>query len=56
MNVWQRPDFVELCLNAEIGAYQEDTGEERDAPPLRRPAAAATETDAQIVEALEHVA
>jgi hypothetical protein len=33
MQIWQRPDFVELCMNAEIGAYQEDTGEERDAPP-----------------------
>lgn len=34
MNIWQKPAFVELCMNAEIGAYQEDTGEERDSPPL----------------------
>ncbi len=34
MEIWQRPDFVELCMNAEIGAYQEDTGDERETPPF----------------------
>lgn len=28
MKKWEKPTFVELCLNAEIGAYQEDTGDE----------------------------
>lgn len=34
MNIWQRPSFVELCMNAEIGAYQEETRDERESPPL----------------------
>ena len=34
MNIWQRPSFVEVCMNAEIGAYQEDTGDERESPPI----------------------
>jgi hypothetical protein len=29
---WKKPTFVELCMNAEIGAYQEDTGDEREMP------------------------
>jgi hypothetical protein len=33
MKTWKKPAFIELCMNAEIGAYQEDTGEERE-PPL----------------------
>jgi hypothetical protein len=34
MNTWHKPTFVELCMNAEIGAYQEDPGEEREPPVL----------------------
>lgn len=36
MNIWQRPDFIELCVNAEIGAYVEDAVEDREAPLLAR--------------------
>jgi hypothetical protein len=28
---WERPDFVEIAMNAEIGGYQSDFGDE---PPL----------------------
>ena len=34
MKNWQKPRFAELCMNAEIGAYQEDTGEPPQEPPL----------------------
>jgi hypothetical protein len=37
MTTWQKPEFIELCMNAEIGAYQEDTGNERDQPILLAP-------------------
>lgn len=26
MTTWQKPDFTELSMNAEIGSYQEDFG------------------------------
>ena len=28
---WERPDFIEIAMNAEIGGYQSDFGEE---PPV----------------------
>jgi len=34
MNDWTRPSFIEICMNAEIGAYQEDRDDPRDAPPF----------------------
>ncbi len=34
MNDWKKPSFVEICMNAEIGAYQEDRDDPRDAPPF----------------------
>jgi hypothetical protein len=37
---WQKPEFTELAMNAEIGAYQEDSGG-RGNPPVLAPAAAA---------------
>ena len=43
MTLWKKPTFVELCMNAEIGAYQEDSGEERE-PPLSFPDSAASAT------------
>jgi hypothetical protein len=30
---WERPDFVEIAMNAEIGAYQSDFPDEN---PVRR--------------------
>ena len=32
-NVWQKPAFTELSMNAEIGSYQEDFGS-RGNPPI----------------------
>jgi hypothetical protein len=34
MTEWQKPTFLELCMNAEIGAYQEDDGGEREPVPV----------------------
>lgn len=32
MTTWQKPEFTELSMNAEIGSYQEDFGG-RNVPP-----------------------
>jgi hypothetical protein len=48
MNVWEKPSFEELAMNAEIGAYQPEFGdEERSDEPLGQfeTAAAVTTTD-----------
>lgn len=37
MNAWTQPDFEELEMNAEIGAYQPDFDDEREPPPVVRP-------------------
>jgi hypothetical protein len=34
MTTWQKPDFTEVSMNAEIGSYQEDFGG-RNVPPAR---------------------
>jgi len=34
MNAWTQPQFEELQMNAEIGAYQADPGDEREPPPV----------------------
>ena len=39
-NVWQKPAFTELSMNAEIGSYQEDFGS-RGNPPILEEAPAA---------------
>ncbi len=41
MTTWQKPYFIEVSMNAEIGAYQEDFGGRGNAPPAR------TEVEAQ---------
>ena len=57
MQIWQRPDFVELCMNAEIGAYQEDTGEEGDPPFVSRNASNdGPDADASPSPTFNHVA
>ena len=33
MTTWQKPDFIEVSMNAEIGSYQEDFGGRGNAPP-----------------------
>jgi hypothetical protein len=35
MTTWQKPDFTELSMNAEIGSYQEDSGGGGNVPPAR---------------------
>ena len=30
---WERPDFVEIGMNAEIGGYQSDFGDDEPAGP-----------------------
>lgn len=34
MTTWQKPEFTELSMNAEIGSYQEDFGG-RNQPPAK---------------------
>jgi hypothetical protein len=34
MTTWQKPEFTELSMNAEIGSYQEDFGG-RNTPPMK---------------------
>lgn len=35
MTTWQKPNFTEVSMNAEIGSYQEDFGGRGNAPPAR---------------------
>jgi coenzyme PQQ precursor peptide PqqA len=41
MNDWKKPAFTEICMNAEIGAYQPDTDDPRDVPPVAVPSESA---------------
>jgi hypothetical protein len=34
MTTWQKPNFTDVSMNAEIGAYQEDFGGRRNTPPI----------------------
>jgi hypothetical protein len=34
MATWQKPEFIEVSMNAEIGSYQEDFGGRGNAPPI----------------------
>jgi len=43
MTTWQKPYFIEVSMNAEIGAYQEDFGGRGNVPP----APARTEVETQ---------
>jgi hypothetical protein len=43
---WQKPEFIEIDMNAEIGAYQRDTGDGTD-PDRIAPAQAEPERAAQ---------
>jgi hypothetical protein len=36
MTTWQKPNFTEVSMNAEIGSYQEDFGGRGNAPPSAR--------------------
>jgi hypothetical protein len=42
-NVWQKPAFTELAMNAEIGSYQEDFGSRGNPPVLDEAATAEVE-------------
>ena len=42
MKTWTRPEFVELTMNAEIGAYQPDD-DDREPPPVIASAAVLAE-------------
>ena len=33
MTTWQKPEFTEVSMNAEIGSYQEDFGGRGNPPP-----------------------
>jgi len=33
MTTWQKPAFIEVSMNAEIGSYQEDFGGRGNVPP-----------------------
>jgi hypothetical protein len=43
---WERPDFIEIAMNAEIGGYQSDFDEENPVGP-RGPVLDTEPTDAQ---------
>lgn len=32
MTIWTKPEFTEVCMNAEIGAYQDEFGGEGPRP------------------------
>lgn len=34
MATWQKPSFIEVSMNAEIGSYQEDFGGRGNTPPV----------------------
>jgi len=34
--MWQKPEFTDVAMNAEIGSYQEDGGGGGNAPPKAR--------------------
>jgi hypothetical protein len=34
MTTWQKPSFIEVSMNAEIGSYQEDFGGRGNPPPV----------------------
>jgi hypothetical protein len=53
MNEWKKPTFTELCMNAEIGAYQEDGSEDRETIPVLAPEPTPLETHES---ARQHVA
>jgi len=36
MTTWQKPEFTEVSMNAEIGSYQEDFGGGGNVPPKAR--------------------
>lgn len=59
MNSWIKPAFVELCMNAEIGAYQEDSDDGREPSPILAPervgSRRGSEQD-QVVNEAAHVA
>lgn len=46
MTTWQSPTFIEIYMNAEIGAYQPEPDDEREQPPR----AAAQPTASNAVE------
>jgi hypothetical protein len=48
MTTWQKPEFIEVSMNAEIGSYQEDFGGGGNKPPL---ASARTEAESRDTEA-----
>jgi hypothetical protein len=44
MTMWQKPQFTDVSMNAEIGSYQEDFGGRGNVPP-RAPARPERRTD-----------
>jgi hypothetical protein len=54
MKEWTKPSIVEICMNAEIGAYQEDRDDPRDAPPLLDSDRARPATPASLARAGAH--
>lgn len=43
---WERPDFIEIAMNAEIGGYQSDSGDDVPLGP-RGPVLEAEPTDSK---------
>jgi hypothetical protein len=44
---WERPDFVEIAMNAEIGGYQSDYGDTERPGPRKPTAGQVAETGAE---------
>lgn len=47
MTTWQKPNFTEVSMNAEIGAYQEDFGG-GNVPPAPARTEAETQRDEKV--------
>jgi len=45
MTTWQKPEFTEVSMNAEIGSYQEDFGGRGNSPPRVAPARTEAQQD-----------
>lgn len=49
MTTWQKPNFTEVSMNAEIGSYQEDFGGRGNTPPAPARTEAETERDEKVI-------
>jgi len=46
---WQKPNFTEVSMNAEIGSYQEDFGGRGNTPPALARTEVETQRDEEVI-------